>query len=604
MKLHEAIRKLTAAAAAGAMLASGAMLLPAGAAETVPDFSALGAVGCLTETQTRSAAESIYAALSDHAEQAVLSTSSGALIEAGTEEMDSLMQVFATVVGGCDAGILTNKNSINVQMAYSPRKGNYIYGVEIFYLVDDAGYAAAYSKAISQLDAISAQVNPDWSPVEKALFLHEYIAVHYDYDMDCDNYPTDEEEYLCHTVYGMFERGKAVCEAYAWLYNLLLRREGIESYIVTSVSMGHAWNLVQLGDDWAHVDITWDDRYQQHCGLVMHDSFLKSSSAMEQSNHSGDDWQISTGTSVASLPVTDRYDSGFWSNSRAAIRWYQDRWLTIEPDANASAVGWFHQYRYDAETADADCTDLLSLTLYWTVPGGTAFYTGTYISADVYGDVLYYSTPESIMLYDSGEVYWQLDLTEEQLAGNRIYGMYIDGDTLYYAISDSPGGAVTRCSVQLGDLPGLGTQEASTEPETKPTEALTEPVTEPTEAPTEPETEPTDAPTEPATDPTEAPTEPETEPTEAPTEPETEPTAAPTEPTEALTEAPAEPSGDLNGDGAVTVTDVIFLQRYLLCLSPLTPEEATCADLLPDGTVDIFDLAMLKRLLLAQPAEI
>ncbi len=596
---------MIAAAAACAMLAPACALLPAGA-ETVPDFSGIGAVGCLTAAQSSAAAESIYKALTNHADMAALSTSTGQIVKAGTEEMDSLMQVFATVVGGYDAGVLTNKNSISLKMAYSPRKGNYISGIVIYYLVDDAAYTKTYNSMIRQLDAISAQVDPAWSDVEKALYLHEYIAVHYDYDMAYDDYPTEDEEYLCHTVYGMFERGKAVCEAYAWLYNLLLRREGIDSYMVCSTELGHAWNLVELDGEWAHVDITWDDCYQEHCGVVLHDSFLKSSDAMRNSKHSGDDWEISTGKPVSEMNVTDRYNSGFWNNSRAAICRYQDQWLTIKQDEKASAVGWFYLYDYDPATVTADCTEMLSLTLYWNVIGASTYYTGTFISADACGDVLYYSTPESIMAYYDGEVYWQLDLTDEQLAGNRIYGMYIDGDTLYYALSASPSGAVTRCSVKLSDLPGITAPatEEPTEPEpaTEPTEAPTEPETESATEPTEPETESTEAPTE---APTEPETEPATEPTEAPTEPETEPVTQPTEaPTEPVTEPPTEApteqeQGDLDGDGEITVTDVIFLQRYLLCLTPLTPEEAACADLMPDGTIDVFDLGILKRMLLA-----
>ncbi|MBR3630920.1 MAG: hypothetical protein IKN55_10705 [Oscillospiraceae bacterium] len=594
MLLQKWLRKGIAAASAGALLLSGAALLPAGAA-SVPDFSSLGAVGCLTEAQTKSAAERIYAAVSSHAATAELSTGSGLLVSAGTEEMDSLMQVFATVVGGFEEGILTNKNSISLQMANSSRKGNYIKSIVIYYLVDDASYSKAYSKAVGQLDAISEQVNPAWSDVEKALFLHEYIAVHYDYDRYYASYTTESESYLCHTAYGMLERGKAVCEAYAWLYNLLLRREDIESWIVSSDSMGHAWNLVHLEDGWAHVDITWDDCYQGHCGTVKHTSFLKSSSAMTESSHSGDDWKLSTGVSVASLPVTDRYDEGFWTNTEAAVRYYGNRWLAIEQDAVSSTVGWFRQYEYDPETVTARSSDLLSLSLYWTVPGSTNHYVGTYITTDVAGDVLYYSTPESIMAYYDGEVCWQLDLTKEQLESYRIYGMYIDGDTLYYVLAASPTGDAVKCSVKLSDLPGITepVTEAPTEPVTEaPTEPATEAPTEPvTEAPTEPVTE---APTEPVT---EAPAEPATE---APTEPVTE---APTEP---VTEAPTEPAtealqqGDLDGDGIVTVTDVIFLQRYLLCGMPLTQAEADCADVYEDGEVDVFDLAILKRMLLSE----
>ncbi len=621
MTIRMILRRLAACAAASAMLLSGASLLPADAASEMPDFSEFGAVGCLTRAQTQAAAESIYTAISSHSGTAALPTSSGLLIQTGTEEMDSLLLVFATVVGGYEQGILTNKNSISLQMASSSRKCTYFKSIVIYYLADDSSYSKEYSEAIGKLDAISAQVQPSWSSVEKALFLHDYLAVHYDYDRSYDDYATESEQYLCHTAYGMLKRGKAVCEAYSWLYNLLLRREGIDSYMVLSDSLGHAWNLVSIDGEWAHVDITWDDCYQEHSGIVLHDSFLKSSAEMQKSEHTSNDWMLSTGTPVSSLSVTDRFDNGFWSGSRSAVTYYQDRWLVIVPDAKDISVGWFRLFDYDPETATASGEDILSASHFWTVPGSTDYYPGTYITTAAAGNVLYYSTPRSILALSDGEVCWQLDLTNEQASKYRIYGIYIEGETLWYSLSDSPVGNVVKCSMTLPSL-GEGSAEAATEPVTEaPTEPVTEAPTEPaaeapteavTEAPTEPAAEaPTESvtaePTEPAT---EAPTEPATE---APTEPMTE---APTEPlteieTSPITETSTEPltgtpevqitvslEGDLDGDGVLTVTDVIALQRYLLGELPFSQETVICADLIEDGTVDVFDLVMMKRLLI------
>ncbi|MBQ9696550.1 MAG: glycosyl hydrolase 53 family protein [Oscillospiraceae bacterium] len=53
--------------------------------------------------------------------------------------------------------------------------------------------------------------------------------------------------------------------------------------------------------------------------------------------------------------------------------------------------------------------------------------------------------------------------------------------------------------------------------------------------------------------------------------------------------------GDLNADRECGVTDVILLQKWLLRAGELP--DAQSADLNADGTVDVFDLAMLKHLL-------
>ena len=111
-------------------------------------------------------------------------------------------------------------------------------------------------------------------------------------------------------------------------------------------------------------------------------------------------------------------------------------------------------------------------------------------------------------------------------------------------------------------------------------------------------------PTEPPTEaPTEAPTEPPTEaPTQAPTEQPTEaPTQAPTEqPTEAPTQAPTEQItvdmyGDVNGDGAVDIMDVILLNKYLLGGSELGEKAKASADVDRNEKLDSTDsLNILK----------
>ncbi|MDE6021101.1 MAG: dockerin type I repeat-containing protein [Ruminococcus sp.] len=56
--------------------------------------------------------------------------------------------------------------------------------------------------------------------------------------------------------------------------------------------------------------------------------------------------------------------------------------------------------------------------------------------------------------------------------------------------------------------------------------------------------------------------------------------------------------GDINLDGAVTVSDAVILQKYLLCSCTLKEEQCEAADLMEDGNINIFDLAVLKCILL------
>ena len=97
---------------------------------------------------------------------------------------------------------------------------------------------------------------------EIELYLNEWIIYHCSYD---------KEGPQRHTVYGSLIQGRAVCDGYAKAFQLLCHRMGIdcvtiegtatefESRLDESGDDGHMWNCIRLGDDWYHVDVTWND---------------------------------------------------------------------------------------------------------------------------------------------------------------------------------------------------------------------------------------------------------------------------------------------------------------------------------------------------------
>ncbi len=53
----------------------------------------------------------------------------------------------------------------------------------------------------------------------------------------------------------------------------------------------------------------------------------------------------------------------------------------------------------------------------------------------------------------------------------------------------------------------------------------------------------------------------------------------------------------MNIDGAVTVADVVLVQKYLLGVKQISGEQAYATDVLSDADLNVLDLGMMKRLL-------
>ncbi len=65
-------------------------------------------------------------------------------------------------------------------------------------------------------------------------------------------------------------------------------------------------------------------------------------------------------------------------------------------------------------------------------------------------------------------------------------------------------------------------------------------------------------------------------------------------------ESPESISGDVNGDGKVSVADAVALQKHLVDAEPLAEDRLPAADVSADGMVNIFDLSMMKMLIMGK----
>lgn len=95
---------------------------------------------------------------------------------------------------------------------------------------------------------------------DKAKAIHDWIVLNHFYDYDSFNTPNNKKR---QDAVAVMEYGMAVCEGYANLAAALIRNCGIEVKFISSISMAHGWNHVNVGTadnpDWRLLDCTWDD---------------------------------------------------------------------------------------------------------------------------------------------------------------------------------------------------------------------------------------------------------------------------------------------------------------------------------------------------------
>jgi hypothetical protein len=85
----------------------------------------------------------------------------------------------------------------------------------------------------------------------KLKYIHDWLI------LNVDKNTTDNDAL---TIYGALIRKIANCEGYSRSFSYLANLCGIKNLIITGLTdTGHMWNMVKLGGNWYHVDVTFDE---------------------------------------------------------------------------------------------------------------------------------------------------------------------------------------------------------------------------------------------------------------------------------------------------------------------------------------------------------
>lgn len=258
---------------------------------------------------------------------------------------------------------------------------------------------------------IVSRVPSGVSDLEKALFVHDYLVVNFEYDTDL----------VVNDAYTFFKSGKGVCQSYTLAFMAVLKKLGIEVSYADSNPMNHIWNVIKIDGKWYHVDVTWDDPVSDKPGRVKHDNFLRSDNGIEETGHH--DWDTEY------QATSNTYDNYFWQDVDAPFVYLKGSWYYI--DSSMSTVN-----RYDFGTGKS--TQLFKIQDKWPVvgkPGST--WVGCFSGLGVYRDYLYYNTPTRVYMYDiaTGK---SMEIASPNTSNGYIYYFTIKNNILTYYLYKSP----------------------------------------------------------------------------------------------------------------------------------------------------------------------
>lgn len=327
--------------------------------------------------------------------------------------------------------LFSNAELFFVDSAYSAyTNGGYVTGIVPQYNMS----ASAAEEALQVVDAAAEEaldmVSDDMEDYEKALAIHDWLAVYCEYDYE--HYLANNVPAVSHTAYGALAQKVAVCDGYSKAYQYIMQNKlGISCLVVSSDSISHAWNLIEIGGQYYHVDVTWDDPTWDVIGRVTHNNFLLSDTGITKTGHSGwDEYEKASDTT---------FDSITWGKSDGSIIYDEGYWYYI------------NQSTGELIKTD-DILNGANTVLYtidpksWKADNAGSYYLGVFSYLQKYEDMLIFNEAKKITKYDltmqtPGTLYIPstAELPEDtDTAVYNICGFKVAEDMLCYAIQPNP----------------------------------------------------------------------------------------------------------------------------------------------------------------------
>ncbi|MBR6603806.1 MAG: Ig-like domain-containing protein [Clostridia bacterium] len=269
----------------------------------------------------------------------------------------------------------------HVNLAGCTKYGNSDFLVKMVfeYLVEEEKYEEYKAIWDAKIESYLEGVDDSLTDVQKALILHDRIALRCDYDKE--NADAGTLPLASYTPFGVVINEVAVCQGYAELYSYLLSCVGIKSYLCSSDVMVHVWNIVVIDGEYYYVDVTWDDPVWDVSGRVTHTNFLCSYEDFKKHHHKNGVIDYDT------TPSSTRFDDSFWRDSISSFQLIGDEIYYVDYE--------------DARIETYDGEPVWDVDVYWMMNEEGYYWQGCYTYLASCGDFLLFNMPDSIYVFDT-----------------------------------------------------------------------------------------------------------------------------------------------------------------------------------------------------------
>ena len=186
------------------------------------------------------------------------------------------------------------------------------------------------------IDKVVKEASSFKTDIEKLIYIHNYLIENIEYDSDSHN----------NNIYGALVLHKTMCVGYSQAFRQIAEKTGFKTYIVSSSSLQHAWNMVNIKGNYFFVDCTWDDPVFDELklsddplsGYGCYQYFMCSEKQFAENEHNANDYVVN-GESVMGIVTDTVYDDFVWRDYQSLMKY-----------SNGS---WYHDYGYSGDNINS-----------------------------------------------------------------------------------------------------------------------------------------------------------------------------------------------------------------------------------------------------------